>query len=240
MLATARSQVANYPTTTFIDQKAIRATREAGAFRVELATGEVLEAARLVLAFGVSDELPDIPGLAGRWGVSVLHCPYCHAYEFSGRRLAVLNVSPNSISQALLIAEWGPTTLYLNGAPGPNDASRAQLQGRSVAIESARVTALHGSSTELSSIELADGRTLDVDALFLRPRTRLNSDISEQLGCETEEGPNGRFIRTDSQRMTTVPGVYAAGDIARESHFVTWACADGVTAGIAVHRSLTS
>jgi thioredoxin reductase len=238
MLAAARSQVASYPTTTFINEKAIRAKREAGGFSVELATGQVLEAARLVLAFGVSDELPDIPGLAERWGVSVLHCPYCHAYEFGGRRLGVLNVSPNSIQQALLIADWGPTTLYLNGAPGPDDASRTQLQGRGVAVEPARVTALHGSATQLSSIELADGRRSDADALFLRPWTRLNSDISEQLGCETEEGPNGRFIRTDSERMTTVPDVYAAGDIARASHFVTWACADGVTAGLAVHRSL--
>jgi thioredoxin reductase len=238
MLATARSQVANYPTTTFINEKAIRATRKGSAFSVELATGEVLEAARLILAFGVADHLPDIPGLAERWGVSVLHCPYCHAYEFGERRLGVLNVSPDSIHQALLIAEWGPTTLYMNGAPGPDDASRTQLQGRGVAVESARVIALHGSGTQLSSIELDDSRRLDADALFLRPRTRLNSDISEQLACETEEGPNGRFIRTDSERMTTVTGVYAAGDIARASHFVTWACADGVTAGLAVHRSL--
>jgi len=152
--------------------------------------------------------------------------------------LGVLNVSPNSIQQALLIADWGPTTLYLNGAPVPDDASRTQLHGRGVAVEPARVTALHGSATQLSSIELADGRRSDADALFLRPWTRLNSDISEQLGCEIEEGPNGRFIRTDSERMTTVPDVYAAGDIARASHFVTWACADGVTAGLAVHRSL--
>ena len=240
MLGTARSQVANYPTTTLIDQKAIRATKEKSGFSVELATGGVLEAARLVLAFGVSDELPAIPGLAERLGTSVLHCPYCHAYEFGGRRLGVLNVSPNSISQALLIAEWGPTTLYMNGAPGPDDESRTRLLGRSVVVEPAQVTGLHGSSTHLSSIELADGRWLDVDALFLRPRTLLNSDIAEQLGCETDEGPNGRFIRTDSQRMTTVPGVYAAGDIARDSHFAMWACADGVTVGVAVHRSLMS
>jgi thioredoxin reductase len=238
MLATARSQVANYPTVTLIDQPAIRATGGAGNFSVQLATGEALEAARLVLAFGVSDELPEIPGLAERWGVSVLHCPYCHAYEFSGQRLGVLNVSPDSIHQALLIAEWGPTTLFMNGATGPDDASRTQLQRRGVVIESPRVTALQGSGTQLSSIELADGRRSDADALFLRPRTRLNSDISEQLRCETEEGPNGPFIRTNSERMTTVAGVYAAGDMSRASHFVTWACADGVTAGLAVHRSL--
>jgi thioredoxin reductase len=198
----------------------------------------VLDSASLVLAFGISDELPAIPGLAERWGRSVLHCPYCHGFEFSGQRLGVLNVSPMSIHQAMLIAEWGPTTLYLNGSPEPDDASLAQLQKRYVAIEPAPVRALLGEGAHLSAIELIDGRTSSVDALYLGPRTRLNSEIAHQLGCELEEGPFGRIIRTDSQKMTTVPGAYAAGDITRSAHNVTWASADGVTAGMAVHRSL--
>lgn len=238
MLATARSQVAAYPTTTFIEGEAIGVASAPDGFSVELATGDVLEGARLVLAFGVSDVLPDIPGLAERWGHSVLHCPYCHGYEFSGQRLGVLHVSPMSLHQALLIAEWGPTTLYLNGAAAPDDAALAQLQKRGVAIEPAPVTALHGDGQRLSSIELADGRMSHADALYLGPRTRLNSEIAEHLGCAMEEGPFGSIIRTDAQKMTTVPGVYAAGDITRGAHNVTWACADGVMAGVALHRSL--
>jgi thioredoxin reductase len=138
----------------------------------------------------------------------------------------------------MLIAEWGPTTLYLNGASEPDDASLAQLQKREVAIEPALVRALHGNGAQLSAIELIDGRTSEVDALYLGPRTRLNSDIAQQLGCELEEGPFGSMIRTDAVKMTTVSGVYAAGDITRPTHTVTWASADGVTAGMAVHRSL--
>src|SRR5690606_18747631 len=113
LLATARSQVAAYPTVTFVEGKALRAAREADGFSVTLATGEVLEGSRLVLAFGVSDALPAIPGLAERWGNSVIHCPYCHGYEFSGQRLGVLYLSPASIHQAMLVTEWGPTTLFL-------------------------------------------------------------------------------------------------------------------------------
>jgi thioredoxin reductase len=116
MLATARSQVAACPTASFVEGKALSAAREPHGFSVKLATGDVLEGAKLVLAFGISDELPAIPGLAERWGTSVLHCPYCHGFEFSGQRLGVLHVSPLSLQQAMLIAEWGPTTLYLNGA----------------------------------------------------------------------------------------------------------------------------
>jgi thioredoxin reductase len=238
MLASAKSQVAAYPTVAFIEGEAVSAASERDGFSVKLATGEVLQSARLVLAFGISDELPAIPGLAERWGKSVLHCPYCHGFEFAGQRLGVLSVSPMSIQQAMLIAEWGPTTLYLNGTKEPDDASLAELRRRGIVIEPAQVTALHGEGARLNSIELADGRASAVDALYLGPRTRLNSEIAHQLGCDMEEGSYGPVIRTDAQKLTTVTGVYAAGDITRSSHNVTWASADGVTAGLAVHRSL--
>lgn len=238
MLATARAQVAAYPTTTFVEGEAVSAARDGDGFSVRLATGEVHHGARLILAFGISDELPAIPGLAERWGTSVLHCPYCHGYELSGRRLGVLNTSPTSMHQAMLISEWGPATLFLNGAPEPDAATRAQLHRRRVAIEPAPVRALHGTGAQLSAVELSDGRTVDADALYLSPRNRLNSDIAQQLGCATDEAPLGTIVRTDDVRMTTVPGVFAAGDIVRATHTVAWASADGVTAGLAAHRSL--
>ena len=238
MLATARSQVAAYPTVTFVDGEATTATKTPDGFSVTLATGDVLESVRLVLAFGISDELPVIPGLAERWGSSVLHCPYCHGYEFSGQRLGVLQVSPRSIHQTMLISEWGPTTLYLDGGVDPDDASLAELRKRGVAIERAPVKALHGDGSRLSSIELADGRVSPADALYVGPPTHLNSDIARQLGCELDDAQFGPIIRTDAEKMTTVAGVYAAGDITRGAHTVTFAAADGVMAGLAVHRSL--
>lgn len=237
ILSAARAQVAAYPTVTMIDRAARAAAREQDGFAVKLATGDVLHAARIVLAFGISDELPDVPGLAERWGRTVLHCPYCHGYEFGDRRLGVLSVSPMSAHQALLIADWGPTTLYLNGS-GLDDALRAQLRSRGVSIEAAPVKGLHGDGTDLTAITLEDGRTSPVDALFLGPRTRVTSDIAWALGCEGEDGPFGRFIRTDAQKATSVPGVFAAGDITRSAHNATWASADGVMAAVALHRSL--
>jgi thioredoxin reductase len=238
MLATARSQVAAYPTATLIAGEATSAAPATGGFSVALATGEVLEGTHLVLAFGISDELPAVPGLAERWGRSVIHCPYCHGYEFSDRRLGVLYTSPMSMHQALLVPEWGPTTLYLNGAPEPDAESLAQLRARGVAMERTPVRALHGAPGELSAIELADGRMSPADALYVGPRTRLNSGIAEQLGCALDEAPLGPIIRTDAMKATTVPGVWAAGDITRGSHTVTYASADGVAAGLAVHRAL--
>ena len=186
MLATARSQVGSYPTATFIAGEAVSVAREPDGFSVKLATGDVLESTTLVLAFGISDELPAIPGLTERWGRSVLHCPYCHGYEFSGQRLGVLHVSPMSLHQAMLIAEWGPTTLYLNGNCEPDQVTLAGPE-RGIIIEPASVRALHGDGARLSAIELADGSMSAVDALYLGPRTRLNSEIAQQLGCEMDE-----------------------------------------------------
>jgi len=238
MLATARSQLAQYPTVTFVDGIAMSAAKDGDGFSVTLATGEKLTGARLVLAFGISDELPEVPGLAERWGQSVLHCPYCHGYEVSGQRLGVLYITSKSIMQSMLIAEWGPTTLYLDGIAEPEPSVLAELAKRGVAIERAPVKALHGSGSRLASVELVDGRMCEIDALYIGPRTRLNSAIAEQLGCELEDGPLGPIVRVDAERMTTVPGVFAAGDVTRGAHTVTWAAADGVTAGLAVHRSL--
>ncbi|MEH3145419.1 MAG: NAD(P)/FAD-dependent oxidoreductase [Methylobacterium frigidaeris] len=237
MLAGARAQLGRYPGVRFVDGEAVDA-RAGHDFTVTLATGETLSAARLILAHGISDVLPDLPGLAERWGKSVLHCPYCHGYEFADRRLGVLATSPLSAHQALLIAEWGPTTLYLDGGEAPDAATLAGLAVRGVEVEPAPLAALVGDGTALSGLRFEDGRTAAVDALYLAPRSRLNGPIAERLGCALDDGPFGPVVRTDAAQMTTVAGVYAAGDLARARHSVTWATADGVTAGVSAHQSL--
>ena len=237
MLDTARAQVAAYPSVRITDGKALNASAEEGGFSVTLESGEQLQASRLVLAYGISDELPALPGLAERWGHTVIHCPYCHGFEFGGKRLGVLYSMPMSLHQAQLVTDWGPTTLYLNGAELDPTAS-ADLRARGVRIEPARLVRLHGEGKSLSAIELADGRMDGIDALFVAPRMRANSDIADQLGCAMDDHPLGKIIRTDAMKETSVSGVFAAGDIARGAHSVTWASADGVMAGVALHRSL--
>jgi thioredoxin reductase len=238
MLARAREQVAAYPTVSFIEERAVAAEKQGDGFAVRLANGDVLEASRLVLAFGIRDELPHIPGLAERWGNSVIHCPYCHGYEYAGRRLGVLNLSPMSIHQAELIAEWGPTTFFLNGGPEPDAAGMAELARRGIAIEARPVKALHGQGRELSAIEFTDGASVPLDALYIGPKAHLNSVIGAELGCAYDDIYFGSIIRTDRMKATTVPGIFAAGDITGGAHSVSFAVADGVMAGTALHRSL--
>lgn len=238
MIANARAQLQAYPTIRMVMGEASAARRINGGFEVAIGDGETLTAVKLVLAFGIRDMLPNIPGLAERWGRSVLHCPYCHGFEYAGRQLGVLQTLPVSLHQALLLADWGPTTLYLNGGDGPDADTLAKLRRRDVTIEPARITALDGEGVHLSSLHLENGREAHINALYIAPRTRLNSAIAEQLGCALDEGPFGPVIRTDPAKLTSVSGVYAAGDAARVPHNATWAAADGVTAGTSLHQAL--
>ncbi|UIJ46731.1 NAD(P)/FAD-dependent oxidoreductase [Sphingomonas cannabina] len=238
ILAAARTQVAAYPTVEIVEGEAVEARADGAGFSVGLAGGETLQASRLVLAFGLTDGLPPLPGLAERWGKTVLHCPYCHGFEFADERLGVLYTMPNSIHGAMLIAEWGPTTLYLDGQAVLDAESEAELVRRGVAIERDPLAGLEGEGAGLSHVRFADGRRRAIDALFVAPRSTLTSPLAAQLGCAIDEGPMGPVVRTDGEKRTTVPGVYAAGDIARAPHSVSWAVADGVMAGVAAHRSL--
>ena len=157
MIAQAREQVLAYPTVTFVQDEAIAVHREGDEhFSVALASGETRTGARLLLAHGVQDVLPEIPGVHERWGKTVFHCPYCHGYELQGGPVAVLAVGPVSMHQAILIPDWGPATFLLNGAFEPDEEQRAQLAARGVAIETTPVARLSGEA----DVELGDGRRL--------------------------------------------------------------------------------
>ncbi len=237
-IAEARAKLAAYPNVTFLEGEAVRARRDDdGLFSIEMASGEALRAIKLVLATGVEDVLPDIPGLTERWGRSVIHCPYCHGYEFGGRSLGVLNVAPFSIHQALLIPDWGPTTFFLNGSDVPDDEGLRKLAQRRIAVEPAAVVAVEGAMPDMAGLRLTDGRLVEIDALFLGTRLRIGP-LAAQLGCIFDDGPFGPIIRVDAAKMTTAPGVYAAGDGTRAQHNATFASADGVLAGASLHQAL--
>ncbi|WP_255594584.1 NAD(P)/FAD-dependent oxidoreductase [Acidovorax sp. sif1233] len=249
MIEQARRKLLAYPTVALRQGTAVSATAQQSAgspesgFAVVLDDGTHMEAHKLVLAFGVQDGLPDIVGLRERWGTSVLHCPYCHGYEFAGQRLGVLYHSPQSGMHAQLIADWGPTTLFLNGETTLEDSERTRLLALGIAVEPARIAALEGPDRALSGVRLvanggADGRLMPIDALYVAATTSPASPLAEQLGCALDEGPMGPCIRTDANKMTTVPGVYAAGDATLMRHNATLASAEGVLAGVGAHQAM--
>ncbi len=240
ILAHARAQLLAYPTVQFVEGVAAQAGKTGGRFAVTLAAGATHTAARLILATGIADDLSVLPGLESRWGRSVLHCYYCHGYEVAGRRLGILATSERSLQAALLLPDWTEqATLFTNGVLALTDEQRATLRARGVSVEAEPVVELLGNAPALTALRLRDGRTIATDALFTTPRTRMASPLAEQLGCAFDDGPSGPYIRTDAGKLTTIPGVYAAGDAARPGHNASWAAADGVTAGISAHQSLT-
>lgn len=239
MIKAARDKLAAYPCVSFREAEVRGAAPDAGGFTVTLGDGDArLTARKLLLAFGVHDEMPPLPGLAERWGTSVLHCPYCHGYEFRDGPIGVLADGAMSVMKAELVADWGPTTLFLDGQPAPDAEAAARLDRAGVRIEPAPVVAVEGEGPAMSGLRLADGRLVPVAALFVAPRQRLRSGVAEELGCALDDGPFGPIVRVDQMRRTTVAGVYAAGDITTARQNATLASADGVLAGANLHQAL--
>ncbi|RDU97693.1 NAD(P)/FAD-dependent oxidoreductase [Trinickia dinghuensis] len=238
VVAHATAQLLQYPTVSLIKGEARKAYGEAGGFDVDLADGFSVHASRLILATGVRDVLPAVPGIEARWGVSVLHCPYCHGYEVGDRQLGVLATHPLSIHQALLIPDWGPTTWFTQGIVEPTAEEAAHLHARGVIVERTPVAEIVGAAPGIDALRLIDGREISIDALFVGARTALTSDLAVQLGCAIDEGPLGPVIRVGDWKETSVAGVFAAGDASSAMTNATFASAAGVAAGVAAHRSL--
>lgn len=236
IIAEGRAQALAYPTVSLRELTVSEARAREGGFCV-LAGGETLEAKRLILATGVVDELPAIPGLTEAWGKTAFHCPYCHGYELNRGQLGVLASSPLSLHHAQLVPEWGTTTLFLNGALELDETQSADLAARGVDIERAKVVAVESDGMTLT-VQLAEARTKRLDGLFVLPRTHLQTPFAAQLGVALEEGPTGPYYKTDPFRQTSVPGVFACGDGSMAMGSVALAVADGAMAGIGAHRSL--
>ena len=142
-----------------------------------------------------------------------------------------------SVHQLLLVADWGPTTFFTNATFEPDADQRAKLAAHGIAIETAAIDDLSGPGTALDSVRLATGASIAIGALFIAPRTQMASEIPAQLGCVFDNAPTGPIVQVDGSK-TTVPGVYAAGDICSPMWNVTLAAAAGVGAGVAAHQSL--
>jgi thioredoxin reductase len=235
IVSEARHQLLAYPTVAWVSQPATQASTSDSGFTVIVESGEQFAARRLVLATGVVDELPEVPGVAERWGQRVFHCPYCHGYELDGGQIGVLAASPLAIHHALMLPDWGPTTLLLNGVYEPNAEQLASLLTRGVTVIDEPVLSVGG---EQADVTLASGRVIKLAGLFTQPRTRMSSPLAAQLGCEFEVGPTGEFIKIDAMRETSVCGVFACGDAAIGAGSVAIAVGEGARAGGAAHQSL--
>lgn len=236
LLKQAKTQLLDYPTVRWSNDTVVDGHTTPDGFALRTEGGETWATRKILLATGIRDELPDLPGLAERWGSTVVHCPYCHGYEIGGGSIGLLGGHPMSPKMAGVLADWGQVTFFTQGVEIEAD-DLATLQRRGVTLETTPVASLDGDAPQLSAAVLADGRRIDIRALFVTAQQHMASPLAEQLGCALEESPVGVLLSVDAQKQTSVPGVYAAGDATTMGN-ITLAMAEGVRAGVGLHHAL--
>lgn len=235
IVSDGRQEFLAYPTAEWIDGEAASAENTGDGFAITLGDGIKASGKRLLLAIGVRDTLPKVPGLSELWGKSVFHCPYCHGYELDRQPVGVLGVNEGSMHHALMLPDWSPTTFFVNQAFDLTGEHREQLKARNVAVEETPIRAVSGPG---ANVHLVDGRSFAMAGLFTATWNAPASALPEQLGCALDDNGFATTIRTDGMKQTTIPGVFAAGDAARPFGNVAIAVADGALAGASAHRSL--
>ncbi|PZH18045.1 thioredoxin reductase [Streptomyces sp. NTH33] len=246
-LAAGREEVARYGV-ELVRDRAVDAVRDAdGEFGVTLAGGRTLRARHLVVATGLKDELPTVPGLAERFGRDVLHCPYCHGWEVRDRAFGVLAAGPQSVHQALMVTQWSKdVTFFLHELTEAelSDDDRRRLAAAGVRVVPGRVAEVVVEADRLTGVRLAGdipsggGTAHAREVLFVAPRAVPRTGLLRRLGAELRETPFGAYPVIDERGLTTVPGLWAAGNASGFAEQVINAASRGYRAGAAVNGEL--
>ena len=204
-------------------------------FVVRLAGGRTVTARRILMATGVGDEVPDTPGVRERWGRDLLHCPYCHGWEVRDQALGMLGALPGSVQHALLVRQWSDDVVFFVHTYDPSSSEQRQLEARGIGVIFGEVARLVVEDDRLTGVELTDGRVVARTAVFVRPGNLPHDDgLLAGLGCELKTG----FSLVGGTGLTSVPGVWAAGNVADPRAQVITAAGAGSAAAIAIDADL--
>ncbi len=239
ILAEARRQLARYPTVRLVSARADSITGAIDDFSVLTSDGQSLGARRLILSYGVVDQMPDVPGFAEGWGRSIVPCPYCDGYEFADQHWGLAWSGPQSHNQVRLFHDWtDKLTVFSDGHDIPADV-RADLARRDTPVVDGRIVGIARRGDHGATVKLETGADVAVDILFAHPRTKPSASLHESLDLATVDTPTGIVLKVDERRQTSMPGVYAAGDLANPLiPSVTTASWQGAMAGIFAQQSM--
>ena len=238
-LALGREEIARYGV-DLVRDRAVDVTKGED-FAVALAGGATVHARRLVIATGLKDELPGVPGVAERFGRDVIHCPYCHGWEVRDQAFGVLATTPMSVHQALMVSQWSKdVTLFLHTVAESEltDDDLRRLAAAGVAVVPGEVAELVIDDDRLTGVRLTDGTTHAREALFVAPRAVPQTGLLETLGAELQETPFGAYPVVDPTGLTTVPGVWAVGNAMGFAEQVVNAASAGYRAGATINGEL--
>jgi thioredoxin reductase len=231
-LAAGRAEVRRYGVEVIEDEVL---EIDAG-FSVRLSGGDVLVARRILIAAGVGDELPDIPGARERWGLDFLHCPYCHGWEMRDQPIGVLATQNGSVQHAQLVRQLSDDVVFFSNTQTVSATERLQLDARGISIVDGIVARLVIDDDRLAGVELDDGRVVARKALFMRPTILPHANVLlDRLGVEVDEAGS---VVVDSTGRTSTTGVWAAGNVVAPRAQVIAAAGSGNAAAIAINADL--
>lgn len=237
LLSKGRDELRQYPTASYRSAEVVRVDGTRGQFRVELADGDTVGAHRLLLATGVADVFPDIDGFAEHYGAGVFHCPSCDGYEAKDRHVVAIGWDPHLVGFAGTLLNWAASvTVVTHGREFQGDDScEVVLDRHGIELLRESTTRFVGTRGDLQGVELEDGRLLRASMAFFSLAHVPRTDLATSLGCEIDEEG---YVVIDEKGETTVPGVYAAGDLVPGLQLIQIAAAKGTVAGVALAHSL--
>lgn len=201
---------------------------------IHLESGASIRPRRVLVATGLVDELPELPGVAERWGRDVKHCGYCHGYEIADRNIAVLGTRPETAFQAMMMRQWTPNTTFINHAQALSDEHRNMLHARGVTIIEGTIDELVIRDDQLDGVRV-EGKVHPFEAVFVLPHMRPRDEFLAELNCERDDMG---FLRVNDDWRTSTEWVYAAGNCTDIKAQAVTAAGQGSAAGIAINLDL--
>lgn len=236
--AKAREQVMAYKTVELLDDLAVTGKKTASGFAITTQTGGAFEGKRLIFATGVKDTMPDIPGFGECWGISVIHCPYCHGYEFRGKKTGILANGEKAFHVTSLVNNLtDDITVLTSGEADFTAEQTAKLAGHGIRVIESEIREMEHRNGQINHVVFGNGSRMDFDAVYAAIPFAQHSDIPASLGCElTEQG----HIKVDMFQKTNVDGIFACGDNSSMMRSVAWAVATGNISGAMANHELTT
>jgi len=234
--ALARKQVEIYDSVTLFNGLATNGTKTENGVEIQTLSGETFSAKKIIFASGIRDIMPDIEGYAECWGISVLHCPYCHGYEVRNERTGILGNGEYGFEFSNLISNWTKNlTLFTNGTSSLTAEQTEKVEINKIKIVEKEIERLEHINGYIQNIIFRDGTKSSMKALYARSPFEQNCTIPQTLGCEmTDQG----YIKTDSFQKTTVHGIFASGDNTTRMRTIANSVAMGTTAGMTVNKEI--
>ncbi|MHC2993469.1 pyridine nucleotide-disulfide oxidoreductase [Pontibacter sp. HJ8] len=231
-----KQQVQRYTTIAFFEGLATHGRKTEKGFEIGVASGEIFQAEKLIFATGIQDAMADISGFSECWGISVLHCPYCHGFEVKGEKTGILGNGEYGYELVKLLSNWtNDLILFTDGASTLTAEQTKKLKSHHIPIVEKQISNLEHINGYIQHIHFKDSTKVSLKAVYTRRPFKQHCQIPEALGCEiTQEG----YIKTDTFQETTVDGVYACGDNTTRMRTVANAVAMGTTAGMAVSKKM--